>query len=312
MRIGVIGAGNWGKNLIRTLHHMGVLGGFAEMSEPLRADVSRSYPAIPAFSEHKDLLASPVEAVVIATPVATHHPVASEALLAGKDVFVEKPLAMTEKEARDLADLAVASGRVLMVGHLLLYQPAIRWIKSQFGNETVGELRSLHQERLNLGKARSVENALWSLGAHDVAVLLYLVGASPTHTFATGQRILQPTVEDDVYLHLVFENGVRAHLHNSWLWPEKRRGLTVVGTRGMLVYDEITQTVTLHRKSIDTQLQNSDQGSEVVFRGEGEPLRLEMEHFVACVRDRARPLSDGESGAEVVRVLEIASRSINS
>jgi predicted dehydrogenase len=251
-----------------------------------------------------------VPAVAIATPVPTHYPIAREALLAGKDVFVEKPITLSLAEAEDLAKLAKQLDRVLMVGHLLLYQPAIQWIKQYLAAGELGQVHSLHQQRLNLGRARAVENVLWSFGVHDVAVLLHLVGAAPTRIYATGQRVLQAKVEDDVYLHLGFPGGVQAHLHTSWLWPERRRGLTVVGSKGMLVYDEIAQTVTLHKKGITPELANRDEGAEVVFSGSGEPLKLELEHFLARVADRAAPLSDATSGVEVVRVLEEASRQL--
>ena len=143
-------------------------------------------------------------------------------------------------------------------------------------------------------------------GVHDVAVLLHLVGAAPTSTTFSGHCGLQSEIEDDTYLHMDFPGGVKAHLHNSWLWPTNRRGLTVVGEKGMLVYDEVAQNVTLHRKTIDADLQNQDGGEEVVFEGSGQPLRLELEHFIDCIATRATPRSDGQNGLDVVRVLETA------
>ena len=306
MKVGVIGAGRWGKNHVKTLHAMGALGGVADLSADLRAGVERDFPGVAVFAETAALLASDVQAVVIATPVSTHAAVAKQAILAGKDVLVEKPLTMNGAEADELVALARARGRILMVGHMLLYQPAIQFISNYLRSGALGEVRSLHQERLNLGTARSFENALWSLGVHDVAVLTDLIGESPSKVSITGQRVLQPTIEDDIYLHMAFPSGAQAHLHCSWLWPEKRRGLTVVGSKGMLVYDELAQTVTLHRKTIDASLKNVDQGSEAVFKGDGEPLRLELEHFIHSCQTRDQPLTDGVSGARVVRVLEQA------
>ncbi|MGB4412450.1 MAG: Gfo/Idh/MocA family oxidoreductase, partial [Atribacterales bacterium] len=195
---------------------------------------------------------------------------------------------------------------LLMVGHLLLYQPAIRWIKGFIAQGNLGKLYSLHEERLNLGRARAVENALWSLGVHDVALFLDIVGEKPREIKVTGQQALQPGIEDDVYLHLSFPGGVFAHLHASWLWPEKRRRLTVIGEEGMLVYDEIAQTVTWHKKSINSKLENVDKGEEVVFRGDAEPLKIELSHFIECCKNRAKPYSDGESAVAVVQVLEKA------
>lgn len=308
MYVSVIGAGHWGKNLVNNFHALNALGSVAEPAPGLRAALAGQYPDLPLHADHRAALDSDVTAVVIATPVASHFALAREALLAGKDVFVEKPLTLSSAEARELVRLADEHQRLLMVGHLLLYQPAIQWIKRYLDEGHLGRLRSLHQERLNLGKVRSVENALWSLGVHDVAVLLHLVGAPPSRIEATGHRVLQPEVEDDVYLHLGFSNGIQAHLHTSWLWPEKRRRLTVVGDAGMLVFDEADQTVTLHRKTVGADLAHQDGGQEVVFQGAGEPLRLECEHFMTRLKDRGTPLSDGRSAIAVVQVLEEATR----
>ncbi|HEU68148.1 MAG TPA: Gfo/Idh/MocA family oxidoreductase [Candidatus Acetothermia bacterium] len=310
MKVGLIGAGGWGRNLARTLAELGALGGIAEVRPEARDELRSVYPDVPVYPDHRLLLAGSLPAVAIATPAATHYALAREALEAAKHVFVEKPLALRREEGEDLADRADRAGRTLMVGHLLLYQPAVGWMKEYLAAGSLGGLSSLHQERLNLGTVRTVENALWSLGVHDVAVLLHLVGERPVGVQAVGQAVLQPHVEDDVHLHLAFPSGVRAHVHASWLWPEKRRRLTVVGSQAMLVYDEIAQEVTLHRKRIGEDLRPREEGSEVVFRGAAQPLRLEMEHFLACVRDGRRPLSDGRRAVEVVAVLEEASRQL--
>jgi predicted dehydrogenase len=306
LKVGVIGAGAWGKNIVRTLAEMDALAGVAEADGALREEIHRRHPDAEVFDSADALLATDVPAVAIATHAPSHFELAHAALLEDKDVFVEKPLTLSGEQAQQLVELAEARDRVLMVGHLLMYQPAVQWIKTQIEAGLVGKLRSLHQERLNLGRARAVENVLWSLGVHDVAVLLFLVGEDPSEVVAAGDRILQQGIEDDVYLHLTFPGGVKAHLHNSWLWPERRRRLTVIGERGMLVYDELEQTVTLHRKRIDERLQNVDEGSELAFEGAGEPLRIELEHFLTCVRERRAPISSGRSAIPVVRVLECA------
>jgi predicted dehydrogenase len=305
-KVAVVGAGNWGKNLVRNFHSLGALGAIVDPNPALRETLGAEYTGIPIYGDCAPLWDSDVSAVAIATPVPTHYSVAREALLAGKDVFVEKPLTLSVREAEELVALAEQRGKVLMVGHLLLYQPAVQWIRSYIESGKLGEVYSLHQKRLNLGRARAVENALWSLGVHDVAVLLYLVGSSPTLVRASGQRVLQRDVEDDVHLHLEFPRGVQAHLQTSWLWPEKQRQLVVVGSQGMLVYHELDQTVTRYNKGIHGNLESWDDGQELVFGGAGEPLRLEVEHFLARLADRALPLSDGKSGVEVVRVLEQA------
>ena len=310
MKVGLIGAGGWGKNLARVLHELGALGAIAEICPQAREELGALYPKVLLYPDHRALLESDLPAVVIATPAVTHFALAKEALLCGKHVFVEKPLALSGVEAEELVGLAREQARVLMVGHLLLYQPAIRWIKDFLDSKALGEIWSFHQERLNLGRARSVENALWSLGVHDVAVLLYLVGHVPDKVRAAGQAVLRPNVEDDVYLHLRFPGGIQAHLHASWLWPEKRRRLTIIGETGMLVYDEVEQIVVLHRKGITPQLTNRDEGAEVVFRNYGEPLKHEMVHFLECVAEGKQPLTDGKSAIPVVKVLEEASRQL--
>ncbi len=308
MKVAVIGAGNWGRNLVRTLDTLGALAAVAEVDADRRAMLAADFPGLAVYPDFPLLLASDIPAVAIATPAATHFPVARAALLAGKDVFLEKPMALTRAEAEQLVHLAGERQRILMVGHLLLYQPAIVWIKEYLAAGNLGEVRSFHQERLNLGRARPIENALWSLGVHDVAILLYLIGGLPTRLQVMGQRVLQPGIEDDVYLHLSFAGGMQAHLHSAWLWPERRRRLTAIGSRGMLVYDESDQTVTLHRKGINPDLSNRDEGAEIVYRGEGAPLTLEIQHFLACIAQRRTPLSDGASGAAVIGVLEEATR----
>lgn len=309
----VAGAGQWGKNLVGVAC---ALWGPERVSvvdpdvDRLRM-VGKEYRVGTVHTALDSVLDDPdIEAVILATPASTHAALAREALLSGKHVFVEKPLALSQAEADEVVTLAEALDRVLMVGHLLLYQPAVRWIRDFLGSGGVGEVWNLHLERLNLGRVRTVENALWSLGVHDVAVLLYLVGRQPTSVQVVGQAVVQSNVEDDVYLHLTFPGKVQAHVHVSWLWPEKRRGLTVVGSRAMVTYDEVSQQVRLHRKMIGEGLSAVDNGSEVVFHSEAEPLRLELEDFLGAVRERRRPLSDGRMAVDVVAVLEEASRQL--
>ncbi|MGH8453484.1 MAG: Gfo/Idh/MocA family protein [Nevskiales bacterium] len=306
-KVAVIGAGHWGRNLIRNLHEMGVLAAVAEHHADVRQTLAETYPDL---SLHPDPAAifgdASIRGVLISTPSPTHYQVAKQALLAGKDVLVEKPMTLNSRDAKDLVTLAKQQSRVLMTGHLLLFQPAVRWIKQFLDDGKLGNLCSLHQERMDLGRAQPVENVLWALGVHDLAVLLYLVGAQPERIRASGHHVLTPDVEDDVYVHMEFPNGVRANLHNSWLWPVKRRRLVVVGSTGMLVYNEVKQSVVHYRKSIGSDLRNRDEGSELVFEGHGQPLRLELEHFLECVKTRATPLASGESAIEVIKVLEAA------
>lgn len=304
MKVAVIGAGAWGKNIIRNLFELDALGAFCDPSVEKLAILAAEYPHATAYSDWREMLAGDYPAVAIATPTPLHFEMAKAALEAGKDVFVEKPLTHDSEQARELVDLAEREHRVLMVGHLLLYQPAITWIRDFLSAGELGELFSIRHERLTLGRARSAENVLWDIGVHDLAVMLYLIGEQPEQVRASGHRMLKLGVEDEVHVHLEFASGIRGNLHTSWLWPETTRQTILRGSRGMLVYDEVAQTVTLHRKWIDDELANHDEGSEIVHRGHGQPLRLELEHFLARIGDRARALSDGASALTVIETLE--------
>lgn len=307
MRIAAIGAGRWGKNIIKTLSSLEVLAAISDVSEETRESLKKQYPDLRVVADYHELIGDDkIDAVAIATPVPTHYQVSREALSAGKDVFVEKPLTLKVSEAEELVKLADQHQRILMVGHLLLYQPAIQWIKQYLDGGDLGTVYSIHQERLNLGKVRKVENTLWSLGVHDIAVINYLFGKPPVHINASGHSVLQPEIEDDQFLHMYFEDNIQAHLHTSWLWPEKRRVMTVIGSKGMLVYNELEQKVYLYKNTVDDDLTTRNEGSEVVFEGAGQPLTLEMQHFMDCVSNRAKPKSDGRSGLEVVKVLHDA------
>jgi predicted dehydrogenase len=305
-RIAVVGAGPWGRNHVRTLDAMGHLVAVVDGSPSVRQSMSDQYPHVAVVATLDDVLhgslGDEVDAVVVATPASTHADVAIAVMNAGKDVLVEKPITMNVADAQRLVAVADATEQLLMVGHLLLFQPSVQFLKDEIARGTIGTVLSLHQERLNFGRARSVENVLWSLGVHDVAVLLDLVGSAPTEVRVEAQRAITSR-EDDAYLTMVFANGVHAHLHTAWLWPEKRRILTVVGTMGMLVLDEADQSVTLHRKRITGDLDHLDDGSERLFVGEGEPLRIELTNFVDAIKNRRVAVADGRSALAVIDVL---------
>ena len=304
--IAVIGAGNWGKNFVRNFHEIGALKAVSEVAIDIRQKLEKEFTDVHIVRDYEEILNSEIPAVAIATPAPTHFELAKKFLEAGKDVFVEKPMCMKVAEAEELLKISQDKNRILMTGHLLLYQPAIQFIKKYIDDGKLGKIHSLHQERLNLGRARNAENVLWSLGVHDIAVLLYLIDKTPEKVIATGQHVLQDKIEDDTYLHMTFEGGLVAHLHNSWLWHEKHRMLNVIGEKAMLTYNELEQTVTLHNKTIDSNLQNQDNGSELIYKGEGQPLRLECEHFLNCCATREKPVSDGASALEVIKILEAA------
>jgi len=304
MRIVAIGAGAWGKNIIRNLHELDALAGIVDRNPEHLDTFAENYPGVELFEDWQAALASACDGVAIATPTPAHYEVAMAALAAGKDVFVEKPLTHSGDEARELVAAAERGGCILMVGHLLLYQPAIAWIRDYVAAGEIGDLFSIRHERLNLGRARSAENVIWDIGVHDMAIMLYLVGTPPSRVRGTGHRMLGLGVEDEMHVHLEFPDGVRGNIHTSWLWPETNRRTIIRGSRGMLVYDEVAQTVTHHRKWIDADLQNHDDGSEVVHRGDGQPLKLELQHFLDRMIDREPARSDGASALAVVETLE--------
>jgi len=307
MKVGVIGAGAWGMNHVRTLHEMGRLGVVVEMAEALRENLKAQFPDVPVIGSLVELAVDGafdgVEAFVVATPAHTHAEVATFLFEKGRHVLVEKPMALGVADAEAIVAAAGKAGKTLMVGHLLLFQPAVQFVKSYLDEGKLGEVRTLTQRRSKLGRARKVENVLWSFGVHDVAVLLYLVGDTPVNAQAFGHAAVTDGIEDDVHLHIRFENGILANLHNSWLWPRVERELVVVGEKGMLVYDEVNQKVTLHRKRIGPELQNVDEGEEVVFEGAAQPLRLELEHFIECCETGRTPIADGLNGLKTVEVL---------
>jgi predicted dehydrogenase len=256
--------------------------------------------------------------VVLATPVPTHAELAVRVAEAGKHCFVEKPLATTAADAQRAVAAAERAGRVLMVGHLLEYHPAVDRLKALLDGGELGELYYVYGNRLNLGKLRADENALWSLGAHDVSVILHLTDEEPVECTAHGRSYVRPGVEDVVFCYLRFPSGVVAHLHLSWLDPHKERRLTVVGARRMATFDDmrLEGKLTLYDKGFDQDVRSWGEylaRSGEIFSPElpaVEPLRVECEHFVDCLRTGATPRSDGRSGLRVVRVLEQLQRSL--
>jgi predicted dehydrogenase len=307
MKIGVIGAGNWGKNLVKNFANFGVLAAVADSVEENLNWVAENFPEVQCYETSDELIAcANLDAVAIATPPHTHCAIALAAMKKELDVFVEKPLTLDPGEARLLRDAALERGRILMVGHLLLYQPAIQFIKNYLDNGELGKIFTLTQRRSKLGRVRSVENVLWSFGVHDVAVLLHLVGEAPADVQFSGHAAFTPKVEDDVHLHLKFPSGIIANLHNSWYWPRVERELIITGEKGILVFDELNARVILHKKQVAADLSHSDAGEEILFEGADQPLLIELKHFLDCCESRQKPVSDGQNGYDVVNVLSQA------
>jgi UDP-2-acetamido-3-amino-2,3-dideoxy-glucuronate N-acetyltransferase len=309
----VVGAGNWGQNLIANFHALDALAGVVEVDATLRQQVESCYPAVVVYADFQQaLLETSAMGVVIATPAPTHYDLAMRALAAGKDVFVEKPIALTQAAARSLAEFADSSNLVLMVGHLLLYQPAIAWMRDYIAAGKLGNVRRVVAQRAKLGKVRSTENVWWSFSPHDVSVVLELLDRPKLKCVtATGESLFQPGIADDVHVELGFENGKTAHIHASWCWPTNQRQTIVIGDRQMLVYDEVAQTVTIHDQNIDANLNHHDRGIQIVPVAATNPLKLECQHFLDCLVSRQRPKTDGWNGVAVVEVLEKAQQAMD-
>jgi predicted dehydrogenase len=323
IRVGLVGLGYWGPNLARNFAAVPgcELAWCCDASEAAHARWGPAFPATRFTTEIDDLLADPqLDAIALATPVATHGPLAQRVLAAGKHCFVEKPLAYTVADAEAAVAAAAVADRILMVGHLLVYHPGVEKLEEIAASGELGEIHYIYSHRLNLGQLRSEENALWSLGAHDVSVVLHLAGEEPDLVEARGESYMRPGVEDVVFCFLRFPSGLAAHLHMSWLDPHKTRSFTVVGSKQMATFDdmELERKVTVYDKGFD---EDSRSWGEYVMRSgdirspriaNREPLRIECEHFVACVRDGVRPRSDGQAGLRVVRVLDALQHSLDA
>jgi predicted dehydrogenase len=317
-QIAVIGAGYWGVNHVRNFHELGALSMVCDTSGSSLERIAETFPGVAVENDFRSALASTnVRGVVIATPAETHYQIARAAIEAGKDVLVEKPLTLDMTEGEHLVSLARERGSILMVGHLLEYHPAVLRLRELIESGDLGELRYIYSNRLNLGKVRREENILWSFAPHDIAIILRLVGAWPSRVAVTGGAYLRPNIADVTVTNIEFPTGVRAHIFVSWLHPYKEQRLVVVGSKRMVVFDDVRK---------DGKLMLYDQGVEfvngepVTRKNEGiaevidvaEPLRLQCLQFLESIETRRRPLTDGESGLRVLRVLDAAERSLAS
>jgi predicted dehydrogenase len=312
-RLAQAGLGQWGKNLARNFDELGELAWLCDVDERKRAEFASRYPSARVTGDFDEVLADDsVEAIVVATPVPTHFELARRALEADKHVFVEKPPAMRGVEMEELCELAEERGRVLMPGHLLLYHPGVAKLKELVDAGELGDVLCIYGNRQNLGTIRTNENALWSLGVHDLSVLLYLVDEEPSELWAHGNAFLNPGVEDVVFCYLRFPSGKIAHMHLSWLDPHKIRRITVVGRDKMAVFDdmELERKVTIYDKAPEQptrthgewQTRTGDIYSPKIPNT--EPLRLECEHFLRLVAGGGDPLQAARDGVVVVRALE--------
>jgi UDP-2-acetamido-3-amino-2,3-dideoxy-glucuronate N-acetyltransferase len=317
VRVAVVGCGYWGKNLVRNFYELGALELVCDLNEEVIQKVREKYPQVKTTNEFSFVLKSnDVDAVVIATPASTHYTLAREALNAGKDVFVEKPLALKLSEGEELVNLAEKEGEILMVGHLLQYHPVVLKLKELIASGVLGKVQYIYSHRLNLGKLRTEENILWSFAPHDISVILGLLEEKPRNVSAFGEAYLQSEVYDVTLTVLDFPSQIKAHIFVSWLHPFKEHRLVIVGSEKMAVFDDTREeeklslyphTIEWRGGKVPVAQKAQQEVVEVEFR---EPLRLECEHFLHCVKERKKPRTDGKEGLEVLRVLEIAEKSI--
>jgi UDP-2-acetamido-3-amino-2,3-dideoxy-glucuronate N-acetyltransferase len=317
VRVGVIGAGYWGKNLVRNFHLLGALECVCDTNEETLERV-RQQERVATTKDYNAILSDPaIDGVVVAAPAALHYDLAKRALEAGKHVFVEKPLALNAQEGRELVALAKAQNRILMVGHILEYHPAIIELNRLIREGHLGKIQYIYSSRLNLGKLRTEENILWSFAPHDISVILRILGELPEYATAHGGSYLNPPIVDTTLSTLEFRSGVKAHIFVSWLHPFKEQRLCVVGNEKMAVFDDLEPEKKLvlytHKiQWVDRKPVAERDGGQVISIRKEEPLRKECEHFLECIRTSSRPHTSGEDALQVLEVLDACGRSLNN
>jgi len=324
--VGVVGCGYWGPKLIRNF--LSVPGSDMQIVADLRQDrlahIKGLYPTLKTTSDYAELLASSVMAVVIATPVSSHFSMAREALLHDKHVLVEKPMTSHSEEAEELIRLAQERKRVLMVGHTFEYNPAVEYLKSFIAQGGLGKVYYISASRVNLGIFQKDINVVWDLAPHDISILLYILGMKPGRVSARGAAYVQPNVEDVAYVTLNFPDSIMADIRVSWLDPCKIRRLTVVGSKKMIVYDDVepTEKVKIYDKGVEAppysdtleEFRLSYRYGDITTPAipDREPLEIECKHFLDCIRHGRVPRSDGRVGLDVVKILEVAQHSLRN
>jgi UDP-2-acetamido-3-amino-2,3-dideoxy-glucuronate N-acetyltransferase len=316
-KVAVVGTGYWGKNLVRNFHALNSLAALCDSDTSLAATYEKSHPGVKFYSQYADVLKDPnIDGVALATPATTHYSLAKAALEAGKDVLVEKPLAVDVQHGEDLVKLAENKNRILMVGHILRYHPAILKLQELIRNGQLGRINYLYSNRLNIGKIRTEENILWSFAPHDISVMLSLLNEMPSKVSCGGGAYLSTGVTDVTLSHFEFPSGVRAHIFVSWLHPFKEQKLVVVGSEKMAVFDDMAdQKLVLYphkvewKNRIPTAIKADGEAVQLEDR---EPLRAECQHFLDCMELRTRPISDGKEGLGVLRVLDACQRALQN
>ena len=332
VNVAVIGCGYWGPNIIRNIYQLqeANLLSVCDLRPERLEYVKEHFPGVGVTTELDSILTNPeIEAVVVTTPAESHFSLSKAVLETDKHVLVEKPLAQSCDECKELITLAASKGKTLMVSHTFLYNAAVRKLKEYVDAKELGEVYYLYSSRLNLGRIRNDINALWNFAPHDISIILYVLEQKPTAVRAKGQSYIQPGVEDVAFVHLDFEDGVSAMIHISWLDPNKVRKMTVVGSKKMIVYDDVSRDskIIVYDKGID-KVNIKDSLGEFNSFGEFqlrvragdmhipeidfiEPLKVECSHFIECIVHKTKPLTDGEEGYQVVKILETAQRSMD-
>lgn len=311
--IAIIGAGYWGKNLVRVFNDLSVLKSVCDLN---LKNIKKEYPNLFFTENFKDILGDEeIKAVVISTPAATHYDFVKSSLLSGKDVFVEKPLALDVKKGEELVELAKQKKSILMVGHLLIYHPAVTRLKELIKRGELGDIRYIWSNRLNFGKLRKEENVLWSFAPHDISVIIDILG-EPKKVLAVGKDYLQNNIPDVTLTSLEFNNQVSSHIFVSWLNPFKEQKLAVVGSEAMAVFDDQSDNkLVIYPHKIEWLDENIPEAikveGKIINIPTKEPLKEEVRHFIECLQKRKRPKTDGEEALMVLRVLDACQRSLD-
>jgi len=316
-RVAVVGVGYWGKNLVRNFHELGALEVLCDAESSVEAACNHKYEGVRFCSDFNQVLSDPsIQAVALATPAVTHYEMAKAALEAGKDVFVEKPLAVDVRHGEDLVKLAEARRRILMVGHILRYHPAILKLQKLINDGVLGKINYLYSNRLNIGKIRTEENILWSFAPHDISVILSLLNEMPARVKCQSGAYLNHDIPDVTLSHFEFPSGVQAHIFVSWLHPVKEQRLVVVGSDKMAVFDDTAEHKLVlypHKVEWKNRIPTAVKAKgEVVDLEEREPLRAECQHFLDCVESRTAPVTNGAEGLRVLRILDACQRALHN
>lgn len=315
--IALIGAGNWGKNHLRDLNRLGVLQKVLENSTNIIAERKKDFPGVHFVTDEKEIIDDPgIRAVVIAAPAELHYELTKKYLLSGKDVLVEKPLALTVKQAEELINIAEKNSRILMVGHILQYHPAVIKLKELIDQGELGQTRYIYSNRLNIGKLRTEENVLWSFAPHDISlIIMFMDGEAPLKVSAFGGAYVRHSIADTTLTILEFKNGIKGHIFVSWLHPFKEQKLVVVGSEKMAVFDDVSnEKLFIYPHKIKWEkgkipvAQKAD--FKVVEFEQKQPLKEELLHFIHCIETRKTPKTDGHEGLKVLSILERAEKQL--